>query len=237
MSGRESALGRVEALLGRPVTTLDVPASDDVCLAVTNTLKRQTTVSDDLGMMLGPWISGPLCARLQQTVGCDTFLLVPMLTQETLVGGLLASASTAQQAESGRELLTFLTDQAAGAIANSRRFQEGEQVKNLWEASADAVQEQLFVVDPTHEILTANKALADATGLPMKEVPERECFQLLHGLDQPTQGCPLPEAQSRMRPVFAETQDPSGRSCHRHLYAPSGSRDGARSIVWDPAGR
>lgn len=66
-----------------------------------------------------------------------------------------------------------------------------ERAKREWEQSVDSVSELIAIVDDQFRILRANKAMSVRTGIPIKEVVGKHCFQLIHGTESPPAHCPL----------------------------------------------
>jgi PAS domain S-box-containing protein len=59
-----------------------------------------------------------------------------------------------------------------------------------WQATFDAMQDAIAIMDTDHRIVKANKAMADLVGRPHWKIVGRYCYQLVHGLEAPPAFCP-----------------------------------------------
>jgi two-component system NtrC family sensor kinase len=228
---RRQILPRIEALPGRSLTSLELPASHGLGGPASNALDHRAAVSHNLRDLVAADLKGALRSALGDLLGCGTLLYVPLATQEGPVGSILASTPREHLTEQDHSAAAILAGQAARAIANAQLFQRVESAKQQWEASVDACQDQVMVLTSEHEIIRANTAVAEAAVLAIQQIPGRRCYQVLHGLDQPIEGCPMRECLSSGRPAFAQTEDASGRSWHRWLYPLTASGGEVQTVV------
>ena len=80
----------------------------------------------------------------------------------------------------------------------SDRLRADEEVRNTaaqWQATFDAVQDLVLLLDKDFRILRANRAAAEFLGLPFDKIVGGHCFNLIHGTSMPPAECPL----ARMR--------------------------------------
>jgi PAS domain S-box-containing protein len=80
----------------------------------------------------------------------------------------------------------------------SDRLRAEEEVRNTaaqWQATFDAVQDLVLLLDKDFQILRANRAAAEFLGLPFDKIVGGRCFNLIHGTSMPPAECPL----ARMR--------------------------------------
>jgi two-component system NtrC family sensor kinase len=234
---RGHILPRINALLGASLDTLKVPARGDYNQTVANTLAQQMTVKHSLYELARPRLDRRLCSSVQEVLGSRTFLTIPLLAKGEVVGSILASTRRGELAKCDEEVLTTLANQAAIAIENARLFQQVEHAKTEWEATFDAIQDPVMVISRDHEILRANTAVAKLSGMGIRQIPGwsyhpgRRCHHLLHGLDQPIEGCPMTECLRTGRPASAEMEDASRRSWHRWVYPIFDDEGRVQSVV------
>jgi len=57
-------------------------------------------------------------------------------------------------------------------------------------AALDAVSECVFVLDREHRLLRVNRAACERLGIDAEDVLGRPCYRLVHGRDDPVEGCP-----------------------------------------------
>jgi PAS domain S-box-containing protein len=88
-------------------------------------------------------------------------------------------------------MLTDITD----------RKRAEEEVRNTaaqWQATFDAVQDMVLLLDKDSRILRANRAATQFLGLPFDKIVGRHCHDLFHGTSTPPAECPLAKmCQSR----------------------------------------
>jgi PAS domain S-box-containing protein len=80
----------------------------------------------------------------------------------------------------------------------TERKRAEEEVRNTaaqWQATFDAVQDLVLLLDKDFRILRANRAAAEFLGLPFDKIVGGHCFNLIHGTSMPPAECPL----ARMR--------------------------------------
>ena len=73
----------------------------------------------------------------------------------------------------------------------------------------DALPFYVLLVDETHHILLANKAVSHDLGLDPEQIVGGYCPKVVHGLDGPFPGCPLEEAVEKGHAVERELFDPN----------------------------
>jgi PAS domain S-box-containing protein len=83
----------------------------------------------------------------------------------------------------------------------------------------DALPFYVLLVDDNHHILEANKAVYTHLGVKREDILGKYCPMVIHGLQQPFQGCPLEEAAEKNQAVERELFDPeSGRWAISAVY-------------------
>ena len=76
----------------------------------------------------------------------------------------------------------------------TERKRAEEEVRNTaaqWQATFDAVQDLVLLLDKDFRILRANRAAAEFLGLPFDKIVGGHCFNLIHGMSTPPAECPL----------------------------------------------
>jgi len=67
-----------------------------------------------------------------------------------------------------------------------------QEAKEEWEATFDAIEDAIFLVDETFTIKRANKGLAKLVGKDLTDIIGQRCYKLLHGIDHVPKFCPRP---------------------------------------------
>ena len=102
---------------------------------------------------------------------------------------------------------------------------------NLGLGILDALPFYVLLVDETHHILLANKAVRRDLGLDPEQIVGRYCPKIVHGLDGPFPGCPLEEAVDKGHAVERELFDPySGRWMKSAIYPTKHRTQDGRAI-------
>lgn len=88
----------------------------------------------------------------------------------------------------------------------------------------------VMLVDETHHILLANRAVQTQIGLEAKDIIGQYCPKVIHGRDEPIDACPLEEAVEEGQAIEREILDPeSGRWVNSAIYPTERlTRDGKR---------
>jgi PAS domain S-box-containing protein len=73
-----------------------------------------------------------------------------------------------------------------------------------WQATFDAIQDAVMILDPDYRIVRANTATASFLGVPPDSLVGARCHQLFHGKDCPNEGCPSRAALRSNRHEEAE---------------------------------
>ena len=94
----------------------------------------------------------------------------------------------------------------------------------------DAFQFYALLVDEDHRILRINKAGIEKLGLKKDEIIGGYCHEVLHGTNDPFQGCPLEEAVKGNTAVERDLFDPASGTWVRSMVYPVGkeTRDGKK---------
>ena len=84
----------------------------------------------------------------------------------------------------------------------TERKRAEEEVRNTaaqWQATFDAVQDLVLLLDKDFRILRANRAAAEFLGLPFDKIVGGHCFNLIHGTSMPPAECPLAKMRQSRR--------------------------------------
>jgi len=73
-----------------------------------------------------------------------------------------------------------------------------------WETTFDAIQDSIMLLDCEFNVVQANAATSRLLGKPLDEIIGKKCCRLVHGTDEPPEGCPLRKAQTTKKRQKAE---------------------------------
>jgi PAS domain S-box-containing protein len=80
---------------------------------------------------------------------------------------------------------------------NRRRVDEElDKAWSEWEATFDAIQDSIMLLECEFNIVQANAASSRFFGKPLDEIVGKKCCRLVHGTEEPPEGCPLRKAAS-----------------------------------------
>ena len=93
----------------------------------------------------------------------------------------------------------------------------------------DALPFYVLLVDESHNIIMANRAVAEHLGVNPAEIIGRYCPEVIHGTKGPWYACPLEEAVSKNEMVVIESQDKTtGRWINSAMYPVPGQPPGRK---------
>jgi PAS domain S-box-containing protein len=73
-----------------------------------------------------------------------------------------------------------------------------------WQATFDAIQDAIFVLDKNHHIIQCNHAFCTLVNLPEEQINGRACWEVVHKTVQPFEACP---EQSMRQTLHRQTQE------------------------------
>ncbi len=77
-------------------------------------------------------------------------------------------------------------------VTNRKKAEESlRTMADQWQATFDAVNDSICVLDADWSITQANKATIDILGLPPDQIIGKKCFDLVHGTSEPIDNCPV----------------------------------------------
>ena len=65
---------------------------------------------------------------------------------------------------------------------------------DAWQETFDAISDIIMVISSEHKILRVNRVFRHFFGLTSEEIIGHHCYKLVHGLDEPIEGCPCAKA-------------------------------------------
>jgi PAS domain S-box-containing protein len=77
------------------------------------------------------------------------------------------------------------------------------QAENEWRAMFQSIGQMVLVLAPHHGILEANDVALQKTGFSKKEILGKKCYEIIHGLSRPPEGCPMLETLRSSRKTTA----------------------------------
>ncbi|MCE5326556.1 MAG: PAS domain-containing protein [Planctomycetaceae bacterium] len=99
--------------------------------------------------------------------------------------------------------------EALEAAADARRGQEeAARARRQWEQTFDTVPDLVAIMNPSHQIVLANRAMSDRLKIDKSACPGLTCYHAVHDLDAPVQACPhalaMADGQEHVAEVYEE---------------------------------
>jgi PAS domain S-box-containing protein len=130
---------------------------------------------------------------------------IPLMTKERAIGAItLSSRSVRELTQREINLLESIGNQIGLAFENAILFSAVAKAKSEWETTFDAVTDLITIRDNDYRIIRANKAAFKRYGLKPEQMIDKKCFEMLHQIDQPCEGCYVSETLEAKKPVSGE---------------------------------
>ena len=81
---------------------------------------------------------------------------------------------------------------------------EAEQLAKEWQQTFDAITDIVALISPAYELIRVNRAGCQGIGKKLSELIGRKCYEVVHGLDRPIEGCPCARSLKTKRPGSGE---------------------------------
>ncbi len=126
-------------------------------------------------------------------------------TKSVLNGGDIHPIETVRCCKNGRRVEVIVAgspirsdDKAAGVVAVYKDISERKRAeaaiikaKQEWERTFDAVPDLIAILDNQHQILRANRAMAERLNTTPQELVGKKCYELVHKSHTPPPGCKM----------------------------------------------
>ncbi len=171
-------------------------------------------------MYLMPLILASIFFRYAGAIAAFLLMLISHLILESVsLSAVISSISSEHFLTDELPVLasTLLTAVMVSVIASMleegretiyRLFGQVEKAKKEWEASFDAIQDMIFILDKEQSILRVNKATTERFKKTPQELIGEKCYKLCHGLDNPIENCPHVKAMETGKPQTIEIEEP-----------------------------
>ena len=98
---------------------------------------------------------------------------------------------------------------AESVLEHELESQKIEKAAKAWRETFDSISDYILVLDKDHNIIRANKAIADALNMPFKEMLGKKCYKLLHNIEEPHKNCPYKETLETKETITRELFEPN----------------------------
>jgi two-component system cell cycle sensor histidine kinase/response regulator CckA len=150
----------------------------------------------------------------------------------------LAQAEATLDALRRGEVDVVLGTSAPLVVRLKALMDENERLSREWQATFDAMQEAILLLDAEQRVLRANQAAARCFGHSPEEMADKPCWEIVHATDAPIPDCPLARMRESLRPERSEV--PIGERWYEASVSPlfEGERLlGAVHVFTDITGR
>jgi len=100
------------------------------------------------------------------------------------------------QAEQPRARAAKLERISRDRTTRSGGDEELDKAWSEWETTFDAIQDSIMLLDGEFNVVQANAATSRLLGRPLDEIIGKMCYKLVHGRDEPREGCVLSKTAS-----------------------------------------
>ncbi len=175
---------------------------DGITLSLANTTAFRTMVASGESVVLSNTGGNPDWIPMQGIEWVRSYAGAPIKARERVIGFLNVDSGTPgfyTRAHAHR--LQAFADQVGLGLANAQSFAIVEQARRDWEATFNAMQDPIAVVDAGRRIQRANQAFADLVGIPADQVAGHLYDDLFPRQACPVQPCPLERVLERGEPA------------------------------------
>ncbi|TEU15443.1 MAG: PAS domain S-box protein [Anaerolineales bacterium] len=201
---------RINAIVGFPLTQLEVPARADLNEAMSNILDGRLTIWHDLYELADPVLSKPVCSALQKLVGSRTFISIPLLAKGRVVGSIFATTRE-EISEIGKETMKTFASQAAIAIENARLYEQAQQEITERKQAEESLRKRTHDLDERVKELSCLygiSSLAEKSGILLEDILQESADLLPSAWQYPEVTCAriTVEGQEYTMEDFRETK-------------------------------
>jgi len=133
---------------------------------------------------------------------------LPLVDRDNVIGLLAVSNKSADYVDEDIEVLETIADHIApvlnARLQRDQHARRGAAAQRDWEHIFRSIGHPTLILDRDRRVITANPALVHATGRPRSEIIGKSCHEICHGLDRPTDNCPLTRTIETRKPASAE---------------------------------
>jgi PAS domain S-box-containing protein len=168
------------------------------------------------------------------------FMIVLTLHVLRLNKRLVLSRQLVEEARNGLEQevrvrtadLKTANEELIREVAERRKIEDELRLaKEEWERTFDAITDPVMLLDTNYHIIKANKAMADALGVPPAKAVGMTCYESVHGTEAPPDYCPhaklLTDGQARSQEILEPRLGGHYLITVSPLHAPDGTLIGS----------
>jgi hypothetical protein len=141
--------------------------------------------------------------------GFHSFIGLPLKVKGRVVGTISGLSRRRRTFTPGdMETAVSIGNVVGMAIANARLFEQVETGARQWEQTFGAMSDGIAIHSPDFRIVRANRALAGMLGTSPEALVGRHCYEAIHGLEGPIEGCPMVRCLAEKRACDVEAKAP-----------------------------
>jgi PAS domain S-box-containing protein len=182
---------------------IEIPLSEETSLAKAVKEKKQFNI-DDVG-------KEPLAdAVLIQQLGTRAFAVVPLMSRNKVIGVLWVDNYFNNRAitEEDMHFLTAFSNHVASAVENARLFERVKLAEQELENIFESISDMVYFVSEDYIVKNINQAVSKRLGKPPGEIIGKKCYEVFHGMNQPSTACPHQKTIDRREAFVQEFEDP-----------------------------
>lgn len=193
---------RKDSFFDRLSRGMEIPLTEETSL--TKAVKEQSQFNiTDAG-------KEPLSdAFLIQQLGTRAFAVVPLVSRDRVIGVLWVDNYYTNKPITGEDMnfLMAFSNHVASAIENARLFERVKLAEQELENIFESISDMVYFVTDEYIIKNINKAVSKRLGKAPEEIIGKKCFEIFHGMDQPSSECPHQKTVEQRESFVQEFED------------------------------
>jgi PAS domain S-box-containing protein len=133
-------------------------------------------------------------------------LVVPVMRDDKAVAILGVGNKPSGYTEKDVEIVSYLADVTWEVISQKRAEQELQKALLEWQATFDAVNAAIWIIDKDQRIIRTNDKAEHFFNKPYQELIGRHCWDVFHNVQHPLPQCPLPLARKSLHRETVEIE-------------------------------
>ncbi len=177
VSTRKKLLPQIEKILGAPLKKLTIPADPHLNPSLNKILNHKIVNSSSLAEVLAPVVSKEKCSLLQRLKGTKSYIVIPLLSEKEVVGGIFISSAKEKVSTEDLTLLKGFALAASTAVRNARLYQESRQAQEKFKLEKayldslfESAQEGIVMTDKKGKVMRVNSEFLKMFGYTQDEV-------------------------------------------------------------------
>ncbi|MFP4082117.1 MAG: PAS domain S-box protein [Candidatus Aminicenantes bacterium] len=179
-------LPQINKILGYSLENFSFPADPELSAGIRAVIEGRVLISDSLVDIAYPLVNKKTCMILQRLRQTKNYIVVPLMIEKQVVGGIFITSSEKQLPREELEMIKSFAHVASGAVKNAnlhaqsmkmeKALQESEsRYRELWDKAPAAY----HILDKKGTIIRVNQTEADMLGYKKEEMVGKSIFSFI----------------------------------------------------------